>query len=127
MGGTMKVKLISSTHPLGEELVGIEVDLTIGMRLDFTFNPWKVEPENDENGYVINPGEYYDFELRRGIYSTSQLKSIEYKEVSRGYYEIICKTRNSEYVFSQGEKSNFEPLTDDERLSMQLALGMHLI
>jgi hypothetical protein len=122
----MEVKLIGSTHPLGEALVGVDVDLTIGMRLEFTFNPWKVEPESDEEGYVITNGEYYDFELRRGIYSTSQLKSIEFKEVSRNYFEITCKTRNSEYVFSKGEKSDEKPLSDDEILNMQLALGMHL-
>jgi hypothetical protein len=127
MGGMMKVKLISSTHPLGEALVGVDVDLKIGMRLEFIFNPWKVEPESDEEGYIITNGEYYAFELRHGTYSTSQLKSIEYKEVSRDYFEITCKTRNSEYVFSKGKKSDEKPLSDDEILNTQLALGMHLI
>jgi hypothetical protein len=127
MGGMMKVTLIDSTHPLGKVLIGVEVDLTIGTRLEFDFNPMKVEIVLDDEGRVKVPGEYYAFELRHGSYRTSTLKSIEYKEVSRGYYEITCETRNSTYVFSQGEKSDKEPMTDDEILNMQIALGMHLI
>lgn len=122
----MKVKLVKSTHILGKELEGVDVDLNINLTLNFRFNPYKVEPESDKDGYVITNGEYYDFELRRGTYSTSLIKEIKYEEISRGCYLIICNTRNNSYVFQYGEKSDLKPFTDKEILDLQIALGMHL-
>ena len=110
----MKVKLLSTTNYYAEELENIIGDLSIGLTFSFNFN-------NDENGNWTP-----SFDLRRGIWKSSFINSIEYKEVTRNYFEITIKTKNSTYVFSTGEKSDKEPLTDKEILDMQIALGMHL-
>lgn len=124
----MKVKFLSTTHSIGEYLPeGLDVDLHIGMRAEFTFNPMKKETIVDDEGRIIEPGEYYNFELRRGVWRTSQIESIKYDEVGRGYFIITIETRNSTYVFSVGEYTEEKPLTKDEILSAQIALGMHLI
>ena len=123
----MKVTFKESTHPMGECIEGVEGELSIGMTLSFTFNPMKKETVLDDEGRVIEPGEYYDFELRRGVWNTSKLKSITYEEISRGCFIITVNTRNSTYIFQSGKVSDEKPLTDDEILNMQLALGMYLI
>jgi hypothetical protein len=111
----MKVTLLDSTHPVVKEIINQEVHLYIGMSLHFTFDPFK------------NENEFYHFDLRYGEWMTSNLKSIEYKEVQRDYYEITCKTTNNTYVFSKGEKSGLKPYTEEEMLAMKMAFGMHLI
>ena len=97
------------------------------MTLSFTFNPMKKETVIDDEGKIIEPGEYYDFDLRRGVWNTSQLQSITYEEISRGCFIITAKTRNSTYIFQHGEESDKKLLTDDEILNKQLAFGMHLM
>ncbi len=99
----MKVKFISSTHSVSEELNGREGDLRIGMNATFMFEPIDVS-----------------FELRKGTWRTSQIKNIEYDEISMGCYNIVINTNNSEYVFQYGTPSDKEPFTDEERMALAL-------
>jgi len=105
----MKVKMLSTSNKVLEELIGKEMELRIDTIASYTFDP-----------------KGCSFDFRRGNCTTSQIKSIVYDEVSMGCTNIIIKTRNSEYIFQHGEPSNKKPLTDEEILNYQLALGMYL-
>jgi hypothetical protein len=54
------------------------------------------------------------FDFRHGYMTSSLIKEIIYEEVNLNYYHITIKTRNSEYVFSNGTKSDKKPLSDKE-------------
>ena len=76
-----------------EEFVTLkEVKLHFEHTASFTFNP-----------------EGLGFEYRKGTWNTSFIENINFKETSRFCWIITIKTRNSEYIFQKGEKSDKNP------------------
>lgn len=106
----MKVEFISTTNSLFEELIGKECELSIGLTANYKFDP-----------------EGCSFDFRHGYGRTSRIKQINYNEVSLNCYDIEIITNNSTYVFRHGTKTDKKPLTEEEKLNLQLALGAGLI
>lgn len=106
----MKTVFISTTNKYFEELIGIEVELHIDLIATYTFKT------ND-----------VPFEFRHGICRTSLIEQINYNKVSRNCYDIEIKTENSKYIFRYGTKTEEEPLTKEEKLEIQIGLGMDIV
>jgi len=104
----MKVKFIKSTNKAFESLFGMEMDINIQMQVYMTFDPEDMKE--------------YDFDFRKGDARTSTIKSIQYNEIARFYYEIVVETNNSTYIFRQGKENTKIPYTEEERLAMQMAM-----
>lgn len=100
----MKVKFIESTNKAFKPLFGIEMDIDIQMHIWMSFDPEDM-PE-------------YDFDYRKGSARTGVIKSIQYNEIARFYYEIVVET-NSTYIFRQGKENTDKPYTKEEKLAIQ--------
>lgn len=99
----MKTILQSTTNKLAKCIVGRECDLSYSMNIFFTYNP-----------------EDLDFDYRKGEWRSSIIQNIKIEEISFGCFDITITTRSSEYVFRKGEFSDKPPLTDEERLAIQM-------
>lgn len=104
----MKVKFIESTNKAFESLFGVEMELNIQMQAYMSFDPEDMSE--------------YDFDFRKGEARTSTIKSIQYNEIARFYYEIVIETNNSTYIFRQGKENTNIPYTKEEILAMQMAM-----
>ena len=104
----MKVKFIESTNKAFEPLFGMEMDIIIQMQVFMEFDPEDMKE--------------YDFDFRKGSARTSTIKSIQYNEIARFYYEIVVETNNGTYIFRQGKENTDEPYTDEEKQAIQMAM-----
>jgi len=104
----MKVKFIESTNKAFKPLFGMEMNINIEMQVFMEFDSKDMKEP--------------DFEFRHGIARTSTIKSIQYNEIARFYYEIVVETNNSTYIFRQGEENTDKPYTKEERLTIQMAM-----
>ena len=104
----MKVKFLSTTNKAFDELIGKEMELSIGIVAHYTFD------SND-----------CSFDFRHGRGRTSAINEIKYNETSLGCTEIVIITNNSTYIFQHGTPSDQKPWTKEEKLilSMQM-MGM---
>lgn len=105
----MKVKFVSTSNNLAQLIVGQTVKLSYDDVAYFSFDP-----------ELIEIGKRFDY--RRGEWRTSLLTNIKFEETSRFCYIITVSTRNSEYVFQKGEKTDESPLTEKEILALQMAV-----
>jgi|SaaInl8_200m_RNA_FD_contig_123_3682_length_2618_multi_3_in_1_out_0_5 hypothetical protein len=131
----MKVQLISASSLDGREnafksLCGLYGNMSIGSVIFFDFSGNRDESIYDANKDHLEQMQKDDpsfsFEFRRGEFRTSSFSNIDRKEVSRFCYEYTVTTRNSVYVFREGEESEEAPYSETEILDMQIGLGMHL-
>ena len=104
----MKVKFISTTNELAQCIVGRECNLSYDLTAHFIYNSDGLE-----------------FDYRKGVWRTSIIKTVNIEEISRFCYDITIKTSTgSEYVFREGEKSDKAPLTEEEKATLLLSMGV---
>jgi hypothetical protein len=101
----MKVTFIETSNEAFKELIGKKMDLSIELCAHYAFDP-----------------EDCSFEFRHGTGRTSLIKQVNYTETSRNCYEIRIDTQNSIYWFQKGQPSDEKPLTEKEKLAIQMAM-----
>ena len=101
----MKVKFLSTTNSAFDELIGKEMELSIGMVAHYTFD-----------------ADDCSFDFRHGRGRTSAIREIQYNEISMGCTNISIITNNSTYIFQHGEPSDQKPWTKEEKLILSMSM-----